>query len=165
MFLVELGERGVKSRRLSAAPGVVCRGNDDLKHRIEFDRDRQLGVVRYKGEVQPEDPARLIRELVAKPGWTPRCDRIVLYDDADLGELTASNFKQTAALLQPVIAQFYGQAPNFSAHVCGNALQRSSLEYWMALGSAIYSPPMALFETRREAEAWLADQRAALEKR
>lgn len=136
-----------------------------MKHRIEFDPKRQLAIVRYRGEVLPEDPAKLIRDLVGKPGWTPRCDRIVLYDEADLGELTAANFKQTAAFLQPVIAQFYGQAPNFSAHVCSNALQRSSLEYWMALGSAIYSPPMALFETRREAEAWLADQRAALEKR
>ncbi|WP_291842583.1 hypothetical protein [Maricaulis sp.] len=133
-----------------------------MKHRIEFDPVRQLGVVHYHGEVRPEDPAELMRELVAKPGWTPRCDRIVLYDHADLGELTAARFKRVAAHLQPVIAQFYGQAPNFSAHVCSNALQRSSLEYWMALGSALYSPSMALFESRAEAEAWLADQRGAL---
>lgn len=133
-----------------------------MTHRIEFDPLRQLAVVRYYGEVRPQDPADLLRELVAKPGWTPRCDRIVLYDEADLGELTAANFKQTAAYLQPVIAQFYGQAPNFSAHVCGNALQRGSLEYWVALGASIYSPPMALFETIAEAEAWLLDRRSAL---
>lgn len=135
-----------------------------MKHRIEFDPDRQIGVVRYRGELRPEDPAELIRELVAKPGWTPRCDRVVLYDEAELGEMTPARFKETAALLQPVIAQFYGQAPNFSAHVCNNALQRASLEYWIALGSAVYSPPMQLFETRAQAEAWLADQRAALKK-
>ncbi len=160
---MQLGERGVKSRRLSAEAGWVCRGKVDVKHWIEFDPDRQLGGVHYRGEVRPEDPAELIRELIAKPGWTPRCDRIVLYDEADLGELTVAGFKRTAALLQPVIAQFYGQAPNFSAHVCRDPLQRSSLEYWMALGAAVYSPPMALFETRAEAEAWLATQRAALD--
>ena len=141
---------------------MACPGTVDVTHRIEFDPLRQLAVVHYQGDVLPEEPAELLLELVAKPGWTPRCDRIVVYDDAEIGELTAARFKQVAASLQPIIAQYYGPAPNFSAQVCGNPLKRGMLEYWIALGSSVYSPPMSLFETQTEAETWLAQQRAAL---
>ncbi|BDX01247.1 hypothetical protein [Maricaulis maris] len=135
-----------------------------MKHRVEFDPERQVAIIRYRGELRAEDPAELIRELVGKPGWTPRCDRIVLYDEALMGEMTAGDFKKTAALLQPLIARHYGSAPSFSAHVCVDPLQRASLEYWMALGEAIYSPSMALFDTLAEAEAWIAAQRASLDR-
>ena len=134
-----------------------------VEHLIDFDRDNQWAVIRYRGVVEIEDALALMRQLVAMPGWTPRCDRIVVYDDGLLGRIKPEDFRRMRQSLVDFIAEHYGDTPSFSAQVCGNPVQRPLVEYWVNLGRDAYLPRLEIFNSVRSAKAWLKEQRAALE--
>ncbi|WP_203290916.1 hypothetical protein [Maricaulis parjimensis] len=131
-----------------------------MAHTIKLEAEGRWADIYYRGEVHSDHPAQLIEAMVKLPGWTPRCDRIIHYDDAQLGEMTALEFRTAAARLQDVITRHYGPSPNFSVHVCSNPMQRPILEYWMTLGRSIYSPVLNLVDTEKDAREWLVRQRA-----
>ena len=131
-----------------------------VKHTIELDRDNQWAIIRYHGEVAIEDALALMRQLVAMPGWTPRCDRIVVYDDGLLGGVTAADFRRMRQDLVDFIAEHYGDSPNFSAQVCGNPVQRPLVEYWVNFGRDTYLPRLEIFTSVSAAKAWLRAQRS-----
>lgn|GEM_PF-1366098 len=134
-----------------------------VEHTIDFDRDNQWAVIRYHGVVEIEDALALMRQLVGMPGWTPHCDRIVVYDDGLLGGVTPEDFRRMRQALVDFIAEHYGDTPNFSAQVCGNPLQRPLVEYWVNFGRQAYLPRLEIFGSVRSAKAWLREQRAALD--
>jgi len=134
-----------------------------VKHTIELDSDNQWAIIRYHGVVVIEDALALMRQLVAMPGWTPRCDRIVIYDDGLLGGVSAEDFRRVRQDLVAFIAEYYGDTPNFSAQVCANPVQRPLVEYWVNFGCDAYLPKLEIFNSVRSAKAWLKAQRAALD--
>ena len=134
-----------------------------VRHTIELDTDNQWAILRYHGEVAIEDALTLLHTLVAMPGWTPRCDRIVVYDDGLLGRVSAEDFRRIRTQLGDFIRKHYGDAPNYSAQVCGNPMQRPLVEYWVNFGRDTYSPGLKLFDTVAAAKAWLRRTRAGEE--
>jgi hypothetical protein len=132
-----------------------------VKHTIDLDRENQWAVIRYHGEVAIEDALEVMRRLVAMPGWTPHCDRIVVYDDGLLGGITAEDFRRVRNDLVAFIAEHYGDTPNYSAQVCGNAIQKPLVEYWVNFGRDAYAPGLKLFDTVTAAKTWLRRMRAS----
>lgn len=131
-----------------------------MRHTIELDTDNQWAIIRYHGEVAIEESLALLQQLVGMPGWTPRCDRIVVYDDGLLGHVSAADFRRMREALGDFIRDHYGDAPNYSAQVCGNPVQRPLVEYWVSFGRTAYAPGLRLFDTVAAAKAWLRRMRA-----
>lgn len=130
-----------------------------MHHTIEFDRDNQWAVIRYRGPVAIEDSLALMRQLVAMPGWTPQCDRIVVYDDGLLGDVTVEDFSRLREELVVLLGEHYGDAPNWSAQVCRDPMQRPLVEYWVSFGGQFYSAGLQIFDTVEAAKAWLRTKR------
>ena len=130
-----------------------------VEHSLEFDPVNQWAVIRYHGEVRIEDSLDMMRRLVALPGWSPHCDRIVVYDDGLLGDVSAADFRRIRQSLVDFVAEHYGDTPNYSAQVCANAMQRPLVEYWVSFGRGAYGPALEIFDTVAAAKAWLLRQR------
>lgn len=130
-----------------------------MHHTIELDRENQWAVIRYHGHVAIEDALALMRKLVAMPGWTPQCDRIVVYDDGLLGDVTPEDFRRLRDDLVALLTEHYGDTPSYSAQVCGDAMQRPLVEYWISFGGLFYPAELKLFDTVEAAKAWLRKRR------
>ena len=130
-----------------------------MKHTIELDPDQQWAIIRYHGPVRPEDPVEIMEKLVAMPGWTPRCDRIVVYDDGQLGDVDAAAFRVMRDALSEIQARHYGPVPNYSAQVCKDPMQQPLVAFWLNFGERNYPAGLARFDTVEDAQAWLRRQR------
>ena len=130
-----------------------------MKHTIDLDVDQQWAVIRYHGPVRPDDPVTILRTLAARPGWTPQCDRIVVYDDGQLGDLDAAEFRRMRDQLIATHSAIYGEAETFSAQVCRDPMQIPLVAYWISFGNSFYPAGMQRFDTVEEAKAWLCAQR------
>ena len=133
-----------------------------MNHTIEIEPEGRWAVIRYHGEVAIGHALDLLENLVSLPQWTPACDRIVVYDKGRLGGVSPEDFRQIRQQLKDFIIALYGDAPNFSAQVCSDPMQRPLVEYWVNYARTAYQPPVELFADIAAAEAWLKRQRAAL---
>lgn len=132
-----------------------------MQHRLTFDNKRQLAFVHYEGEVHVEESVELLRRIIALPGWTPRCSRIVNYDRGLLGDVDDQALRSAKGELSAMLNAAYQGRPNYLAHVCGDAIKSPIVDYWVSLGTGTYPANLARFDTQFEAETWIEQMRAA----
>ncbi|WP_300544092.1 hypothetical protein [Maricaulis sp.] len=130
-----------------------------MRHTIEFDRENQWAIIRYHGVVALDDALVLMRRLVTMPGWTPHCDRIVVYNDGLLGDVSPDDFRRLRDELVALLREHYGDTPTYSAQVCSNPMQRPLVEYWISFGGQFYPAELPVFDTVEAAKAWLRAKR------
>lgn len=131
-----------------------------MKHELEVDAENQWILVRFRGEIAEGDALALMQRAVQMPGWTPACDRIVVYeDDSDLNQLDVTSFERLGAGLAEFIHAHYGDTPSRSAQVCNDTMKRVLLEFWVNLTEDGYPAQLQLFDTVQEAKAWLLRER------
>lgn len=134
-----------------------------MKHLIELDRDRQIAIVRYKGEVRVDHAPDIIRSIVRNSDWTPRYSRIIDYSSGLLGEMDFTELNRIKSELVALIAQYYKGHPHYTAHLCHDPTKAPIVDYWVsaASGTGRYPAGQARFNTEAEAIHWIEKMRAA----
>ncbi|MHA6287797.1 hypothetical protein [Maricaulis sp. CAU 1757] len=131
-----------------------------MQHELELDAENQWIIVRFHGLIEEGDPVELMRRAVEMPGWTPHCDRIVVYEnDSELHTLDVESFGRMRSALSEFIKEHYGDTPSRSAQVCNDRMKQILLDFWVGLAAMGYPAQMARFDTVKEAQAWLLAQR------
>lgn len=132
-----------------------------MRHTIELDKDNQLAYIRYRGPMFAEHAVTVLKRMIAMPGWTPRCCRIVLYDEALLGEVAFETLIAVRSELSRLIVRAYGTTPTYTAHVCADRFKRPIVDYWVSLAAEEYPVGLTRVDTVREARLWIDRMRAA----
>lgn len=132
-----------------------------MKHEIWIEPDTQLAFIRYRGEVHLDESIELLRRIIIQPEWTPRCSRILLYEDALLGQVTSAELERARVILSEILRDAYQGAAHYLAHVCDDPLKTPILDFWVTAGNRDYPAHIARMNTEREARAWIEEQRAA----
>ena len=131
-----------------------------MKHELEVDAENQWILVRYHGVLEESDPLALLERAVTMPGWSDKCDRIVVYgDDADLHKLDVAAFGRIRDQLAGFVDKYYGVTQTRSAQVCNDRMKQVLLDFWMGLAGPDYPSQLQRFDTVEEAKAWLRRDR------
>lgn len=131
-----------------------------MRHTIELDTDNQLAYIRYRGPMFAEHAVTVLKRMIAMPGWTPRCSRIVLYDEALLGEVAYETLIAVRSELSQIILEAYRDTPTYTAHVCADRFKQPIVDYWISLAAGEYPVGLTRVDTIAEAQAWIARMRA-----
>jgi len=131
-----------------------------MNHTIRFDTTRDIAYIHYLGEVQVDESAELLREIVRHPDWNPRVSRVITYDDALLGGVDQATLNRIHPKLSEIISTAYQGAPNYLAHVCSDPLKGAIIDYWVTSANGRYPASLTRVNSVAEALAWIERKRS-----
>lgn len=132
-----------------------------MEHTIEMDVRNRVAVIRYNGKVRLQHAIDLLDQLLADPRWTPEYDRVVVYDNALMGDVDATEMESGLHDLKQRVSDAYGTRRSYAVQVCSDPLKRPILEYLLGLASQGYPAGLVIVDSVDEAIRFIHSQRAA----
>lgn len=132
-----------------------------MGHSLEIDVETRCAIITYRGPIDIDSALQIFAKMASHPLWEPDFARLILYDDGAFGEIDADRMKAFAAQIKERRAKVFspGAVPP-TAHVCVDPVNRIMVKHWLAVIGAMGDEDAKLFESRSEAEDWLAIRRS-----